>query len=111
MKRVLLALVLLSATAACGGSADAVKQAGASDPEFLTKGGTAACMAHQKVKPGKSYSETGDTGAKLQMLHYYTVNGALPYCDGKAPTAVDKAWANLYVQLGADPAKVAKITG
>lgn len=110
MKRVLLALVLLSATA-CGGSTDAVQQAGASDPQFVTKGGTAACMAHQKAKPGKSYQEAGDTGAKLQMLHYYTVNGALPYCDGQAPTAVDKAWAELYVALGANPAKVAKITG
>jgi hypothetical protein len=110
MKRGLLALVLLSATA-CSGSTDAITQSGASDPEFLTKGGTANCMAHQKAKPGKSYEETGDTGAKLQMLHYYTVNGALPYCDGKAPTAVDKAWANLYVKLGADATKVAKITG
>jgi hypothetical protein len=110
MKRVLLALVFLAA--ACGGPAEAAKPAGSAEKAtFQASGGSATCMAHQKVRPTKTFETNGDSGSKLQMLHYYTVNGSHPYCDGKAATAVDKAWADMYVKLGADPAMVAAITG
>jgi hypothetical protein len=110
MKRVLLALVFLAA--ACGGPAEAANPAGSAEKAtFQAEGGSSTCMAHQKVKPTKTFEAAGDSGSKLQMLHYYTVNGTLPYCDGKAANAADKAWADMYVLLGADPAKVAAIRG
>ena|SRR6266511_1823677 len=67
-----------------------------------------ACLAHQKAKPGKQYTggSEANTGRVLRMLRYYSVNGAKPYCDGQGPTSVDRAWAKLYVDLGANPAKV-----
>jgi hypothetical protein len=71
------------------------------------------CMVHQKEKPGKDYTggAAQDTGKVLRMLRYYSVNGNKAYCDGKAATSTDQAWARLYVDLGADPTKVTGVTG
>lgn len=67
------------------------------------------CMAHQSQQPGRLYTggaQAGDTAHILQMMQYYTSNGAKPYCDGARPTAIDRSWARLYVSLGGQVAKV-----
>jgi hypothetical protein len=60
-----------------------------------------ACMTHQRYAPGGRAA--GDTAHGLEVLRYYTANGARPYCDGENPTAQDRDWARLYVRLGARP--------
>jgi hypothetical protein len=45
------------------------------------------------------------------MLHYYVANGNKPYCDGRPPGDVDRAWLGTYLRLGADPANVARHAG
>jgi hypothetical protein len=69
------------------------------------------CLAHQKDKPGTDYTgrEKAATGPVLAMLRYYTANGNKPYCDGKPPTEQDRAWARLFVDLGAEPERVQRI--
>ncbi|WP_231104654.1 hypothetical protein [Haloechinothrix halophila] len=42
----------------------------------------------------------------MTLLRYYTSHGRKPYCDGAGPTDVDRAWARLYVELGADPSNL-----
>ncbi len=67
------------------------------------------CMAHQSEQPGPLYTggaQAADTAHILQMMQYYTSNGAKPYCDGARPTAIDRSWAALYVSLGGQAAKV-----
>ena len=63
---------------------------------------TATCRDHQSVLPSTAYTggTNGDTESILLMMHYYTAHGTQPYCDGHAPTAEDRAWTHLYVQLG-----------
>lgn len=71
-----------------------------------------ACMEHQTEKPGTAYTggESATTALVLKMLRYYTANRAVPgFCDGKPPTGTDKAWAQLYVDLGSEPANVARL--
>ena len=78
--------------------------------------GTAAepltCLAHQSDQPGQAYTaaEGANTAAIFAMLRYYTTNKAVTaYCDGKAPTKADRSWAQLYVELGAEPDNVTHI--
>ncbi|MGH4018399.1 MAG: hypothetical protein ACRDT0_03975 [Pseudonocardiaceae bacterium] len=81
-------------------------------PVFDDQGGQQiSCMRHQAEPPGSRYTdpERRNTGELLAMLRYYTAHGTQPYCDGAAPTEVDRAWAELYVQLGADRSKVAPL--
>ncbi len=80
-------------------------------PLFDSEGGrTVACMAHQPAPPGSRYDpQRQDTAQVLTVLHYYTVNGSKPYCDGKPPSTVDRRWAQLYVALGADPTAVRRL--
>jgi hypothetical protein len=72
-----------------------------------------ACMKHQPAPPGANYtnSDGGPTDEVLPVLRYYTAHGKKGYCDGKGPSDVDKAWAAVYVDLGADKANVAKLLG
>lgn len=99
MKRLLPALAVTLALAACGGT----------DGPFQAGPGTypLACMQHQKNTPSTSY--TKDTARGLAVLRYYTANGRNGYCDHKAPTTADKAWAHIYLKLGADPTAVQPI--
>ncbi|RPE36440.1 hypothetical protein EDD38_4815 [Kitasatospora cineracea] len=39
-------------------------------------------------------------------MRYCTANGRAPYCDGKPPTAADRARQQLYTRLGGDPARL-----
>jgi hypothetical protein len=64
---------------------------------------TITCMAHQTQRPGVLYTggaNGADTAHILQMMQYYTSNGKRTYCDGAKPTAIDQAWARLYLTLG-----------
>lgn len=105
--RLLLPVVGLTLLAtACSGSSAAPVDPG---PVFDSEGGrTVACMVHQPAGPGSRYTDPQrrDTVQVLTLLHYYTVNGAKPYCDGQPPSVVDRSWARVYVDLGADPAAV-----
>lgn len=73
------------------------------------RGADITCMRHQEHGPGARY--TDDTLQRseetLTLLRYYTSHGSKPYCDGAGPTDVDRAWARLYVDLGADPTNLA----
>jgi hypothetical protein len=96
-----LALVLL----ATGGCAD-------DGPVFNDEGGQQiSCLQHQPEPPGSRYTdaEHRNTAELLTVLRYYTAHGTKPFCDAAPPTGADQAWAELYVQQGADRANVAPI--
>lgn len=84
---------------------------------FVTGDETAypvACMEHQPEKPGAAYTagENATTVDVLKMLRYYTANRTVQgFCDGKPPTGTDRTWAQLYVDLGAEPANVSRLLG
>lgn len=92
---------------ACGSDSD--------DGAFVTgdeTGYPVQCMDHQPDKPGKAYTggEDAETTAVLKMLRYYTANKAVQaFCDGKGPNGNDRRWAQLYVDLGAEPSNVARL--
>ncbi len=69
------------------------------------------CMQHQSEPPGSRYTDPGrgNPAELLAVLRYYTANGTKPYCDGAPPSDTDRAWAKLYVQLGADRTRVAAL--
>ncbi|MGW0972026.1 hypothetical protein [Streptomyces sp. NPDC002516] len=89
------ALLGAVALGGCGVSADGRLDAQANDP-------TPVCRVHQKEPPGGRYTAgtKADTAAVLQMLRYYTANGAKAFCDGKPPTGTDRRWTDLYAELG-----------
>ena len=70
----------------------------------------AACLVHQRYRPDAPYEggPQGNTLLVLTMLHYYVANGNKPYCDGRPPGEMDRAWLDVYLQLGADPAHVVR---
>ncbi|MGH3932329.1 MAG: hypothetical protein ACRDTF_20415 [Pseudonocardiaceae bacterium] len=70
-----------------------------------------SCLQHQSEPPGSRYtdSERRDTAELLTILRYYTAHGTKPYCDSAQPTEADRAWAELYVQQGADRTNVGPI--
>jgi hypothetical protein len=72
-----------------------------------------ACMKHQPAPPAADYTDEdgGPTPEVLPVLRYYTAHGKKAYCDGTGPNDADKAWAAVYVDLGADKANVAKLLG
>jgi len=69
------------------------------------------CQLHQTHAPTAAYrgGPKAVTALELPFLASYTANGRKPYCDKKPPTAVDKEWARLYVQLTSNSAAVAPI--
>ncbi|GCD92603.1 hypothetical protein [Embleya hyalina] len=98
----LTAVIVASATACTGsgGHADAER------PPFSAAPATVTCQEHQRSRPGPDYTsqEDADTAKIMTVLEHYTANGRKPYCDGRAATAADLAWARLYVDMGADAA-------
>jgi hypothetical protein len=97
---------------ACSGGPASGGAAEDPGPVFDSEGGrTVACMVHQPAPPGSRYTDPQrrDSAQVLTLLHYYTVNGSKPYCDGQPPSAADRRWAQLYVDLGADPAGVHRL--
>ena len=108
----LAAVALTAALAGCGHSSKKpAVAAGLFDSQNQAK---LTCMAHQTQHPGTLYTggaAGADTAHILEMLQYYTANGAKPYCDGAKPTATDVQWAKLYVSLGGATAKVPSALG
>ncbi|MFJ1768062.1 hypothetical protein ACIOD2_47635 [Amycolatopsis sp. NPDC088138] len=72
-----------------------------------------SCMKHQQAEPGARYRDPDRirTDETLPLLRYYTSNGRKTYCDGAAPSDVDRAWAGVYVGLGAARANVTGVLG
>ncbi|MFF3411920.1 hypothetical protein ACFYW8_38360 [Streptomyces sp. NPDC002742] len=89
------ALLGALALGGCGASPDGRLDVQTNDP-------TLVCRVHQKQAPGSRYTAgaKADTGAVLQMLRYYTANGAKAFCDGKPSTGTDRRWTDLYTALG-----------
>lgn len=109
MRRLLCGLVAVLITAGC--AAQAAPNPGA---VFDNEGGAEiTCLRHQSQPPGARYTDPAmkRTGEVLPLLRYYTVNGRKAYCDGAGPSDLDKGWARLYVQLGAEGANVAGLLG
>ena len=100
---VLLAVVVLSGCARPGPS-DAARFNDQSGSDAV------ACLAHQRYRPDSSYEggPRANTLLVLTMLHYYVANGNKPYCDGRPPGEMDRAWLDVYLRLGADPAHVVR---
>ena len=102
-------------TMALGAALLVLAVAGCTDgggPMFNSEGGRdVACMTHQPEPPGSRYTdpERRNTAELLTVLRYYTAYGRKPYCDGAGPTEADRAWAELYVQQGADRSNVAPL--
>ena len=69
-----------------------------------------ACLVHQRYRPDPAYEggPQANTLLVLTMLHYYVENGNKPYCDGRPPGEMDRAWLGVYLRLGADPAHVVR---
>jgi hypothetical protein len=70
-----------------------------------------SCQLHQTDAPTSAYrgGPKSDPALELPFLAYFTANGDKPYCDGKPPTATDRAWAHLYVQLTGNTGAVRRI--
>lgn len=108
MRKAILAAALCATLTACSPSASDLGAV------FDSEGSVdVACMKHQPQPPGTRYTDdtTKRTDEVLPLLRYYTANGRKAFCDGAGPTGSDRAWARLYVELGADRANVASLTG
>ena len=70
------------------------------------------CLVHQSYRPDAAYEggPQATTLLVLTMLHYYVANGNKPYCDGRPPGEVDRAWLGVYLRLGADSGRVVAST-
>ncbi len=83
-------------------------------PVFNNEGAQeVACMAHQSDRPGARYTDLDqrNTGEVLALMRYFTANGAKPYCDATPATDADKAWAQVYVDLGGTTPMVPTVLG
>ena len=112
LKVVAVGLAITVALTGCGHSSKkAAIAAGLFDSQNQTK---LTCMTHQTQQPGPLYTggaASADTAHILEMMQYYTANGAKPYCDGAKASADDAQWAKLYVSLGGAAAKVPSALG
>jgi hypothetical protein len=106
-------LVLLAGLLLAGCSDDKP----ASQAVFRTQGGgqpnaaAQPCQLHQTDAPTSAYrgGPHAVTALELPFLASYTANGNKPYCDKKPPSALDKEWARLYVELTGNSKAVAPI--
>ncbi|MCY7344213.1 MAG: hypothetical protein LH603_20850 [Pseudonocardia sp.] len=87
-------------------------------PVFNNEGGQeVSCMAHQTEEPGLRYTDKAtrdaqkDTVTILALMKYYTANGAKSYCDNEPADDVDRAWGQLYVDLGGTTEKASSVLG
>lgn len=104
-------VTLLVLLAAIGSAAGCAADPG---PTFDNEGGREiSCMTHQPAEPGPRYTDPAqrETAANLALLRYYTANGAKPYCDNAPAGEADRAWAQVYVELGGTAAKVPTALG
>lgn len=87
---------------------------GGSGPVFNDEGGAAVtCLVHQADEPGTRYLDPAErnTDEVLAMMKYYTQFGAMPFCDGATAGDADRAWAQLYIDLGGTSDKVPTLLG
>ena len=112
LKVVVVGLALTTALTGCGHSSKKTAvAAGLFDSQNQAK---LTCMTHQTQQPGPLYTggaAKADTAHILEMMQYFTANGAKPYCDGAKATSDDTQWAKLYVSLGGAAAKVPTALG
>lgn len=100
--------VLAVALAGCAGGARTVANTAA---VFNDQGNRSVpCMVHQQYPPTAAYrgGAQENVEATFRMLHYYTTNGNRPYCDGRAASALDRAWLRRYIADGASATYVAR---
>lgn len=93
----------------CGGGSDGGRFVTGNEDTYPV-----TCLEHQPKMPSEEYTggENASTNIVLKMLRYYTSNKTVrTFCDGKGPTKTDRAWAQLYVDLGAERANVAHLLG
>jgi hypothetical protein len=71
-------------------------------------GATVTCLVHQSGEPGTRYTDPAQrsTGQVLALMKYYTQFGTLPFCDGAPAGDADRAWAQVYLDLGGAAEKV-----
>ncbi|MDQ2838079.1 MAG: hypothetical protein M3Y42_10290 [Actinomycetota bacterium] len=103
-------LVAVALLAGCGHRAKPAAQSGLFDNQDQA---TISCLKHQSEQPGPLYTggQSADTAHILQMMQYFTSNGAKPYCDGAKATAIDQTWAKLYLSLGGTSHDVRAVLG
>lgn len=72
-----------------------------------------SCLVHQDGEPGARYvdREMRETGSVLALMRYYTAHGAKPFCDGAPAGESDRAWAQVYLDLGGAAEKVPSVLG
>ena len=103
--RLLTVLLVCCAAVGCTSSPDAPTRFAADGAVKLS------CMKHQTQAPGSDYTDPrrADLGRNLTVYKYYVLNGAEKYCDGKGPTAADRAWAQFVATETGNRASVAPI--
>jgi hypothetical protein len=107
--RVLAGAALLSGVVATASGCGGTKQVAGSP--FDDQGShPVACMTHQPAPPAgvDQPGAAADTESVLDYLHYYTVNGNKPYCDGHAATSIDRQWLSLYLAGGAQRSNIVR---
>ncbi len=106
MRRLLTVAVLavLAALAGCSSAPVVFDNAG---------GQPVTCLEHQSGEPGPTYTdpEQRSTGDVLALMRYYTAHGTMPFCDGAPAGDGDRAWAQVYVDLGGSAEKVSSALG
>lgn len=104
MRRPLVALVALAALTGCSSQPAVFDDAG---------GQPVTCLEHQTGEPGETYTDPAqrDTGQVLAVMRYYTAHGNLPFCDGEPAGDGDRAWAELYLDLGGSADRVTSPLG
>lgn len=103
---ILIAGTTIAGLTACGGGTTS-----ATSGSFNDQGNrTLSCMTHQTASPAPADhpGAAEDPSRVLTYLHYYTVNGNKPYCDGKPSTATDRQWLALYLGDGATRSNVTR---
>lgn len=71
------------------------------------------CLPHQDGEPGPDYTDPAerDTGRVLALMRFHTEHGNLPYCDGEPAGDSDRAWAQVFVDLGGSADNAASALG
>jgi hypothetical protein len=107
----LVAVTAALALAGCSGGGPARQAVFRSQSGLNVDAAARSCQLHQTDAPTSAYrgGPKSDPALELPFLAYFTANGDKPYCDGKPPTATDRAWAHLYVQLTGNTGAVRRI--
>ena len=107
----LVALTAVVVLAGCSGGGPPRQAVFRSQPGVHVDAAARSCQLHQTDAPTSAYrgGPNSDPSLELPFLAYFTANGDKPYCDGRPPTATDRAWAHLYVDLTGNTKAVERI--